>query len=232
MNATAQQLAPGCFGAASVYAMDSAVCEACPAYSACGEQALANLEQLREIVDVRDILARHKAARQKSRHALTPPAPPVPVAASPIPVAQPAPPQAVERKTPQTKVAFEIPAADQIVIEMIGKNSVKAKEAAIVLCKSNKINDMRAMLPKGINPFAQTGPKYLNVICDMLLGGGFTKATYKARMMQQFAWTDGTAGSHVAIGVALLYSFRIVTADSSGAFILNPALFADNNVSA
>jgi len=233
MTATQEQKAPGCFGAASVYSMDSVVCQQCPAFAQCGETAISNLEEIRQIVDVRDLLARHTAARQRAQNAaLRPPAPPAPVAPSPIPVAQPKPTtQPVERKTTSARVTFDISDDDQNVLAMIGEKSVKAREQAIVLCKTNKINDMRSMLPKGINPFGESGPKFLLVACDMLLNGGFTKASFKARLMADLEWKDGTAGSHVAITCALLYSFRIITADNTGAFILNPALGRDNDES-
>jgi hypothetical protein len=233
MTATDEQKAPGCFGAASVYSMDSVVCQGCVAFASCGDTAIKNLEALRELVDVRDLLARHAAARVKAQNAaLKPPAPPAPLTPSPIPVAQPKPTlQPVERKTTSARVTFEISEDDQNVLALIGEKSVKTREQAIVLCKTNKINNMRSMLPKGVNPFVESGPKFLLVACDMLLNGGFTKATLKARLITDLAWTDGTAGSHVAIACALLYSFKIVTADTSGAFILNPALGRDNNVS-
>lgn len=233
MTATDEQKAPGCFGAASVYSMDSVVCQGCVAFTTCGDTAIKKLESMRELVDVRDLLARHAAARVKAQNvALKPPAAPAPLVPSPIPVAQPkATLQPIERKTTSARVTFEISDDDQNVLALIGEKSVKTREQAIVLCKTNKINNMRSMLPKGVNPFIESGPKFLSVACDLLLNGGFTKATLKARLIADLAWTDGTAGSHVAIACALLYSFGIITADTSGAFILNPALGRDNTVS-
>lgn len=239
MTATDEQKAPGCFGAASVYGMDSVVCQGCVAFTSCGAAAIKKLESIRELVDVRDVLARHAAARVKAQNKaaleqmrLAPPAAPTPLVSSPIPVAQPkATVQPVERKTTSARVTFEISGDDQNVLALIGEKSVKTREQAIVLCKTNKVNDMRSMLPKGVNPFAESGPKFLSVACALLLNGGFTKATLKARLIADLEWTDGTAGSHVAIACALLYSFKIITADTSGAFILNPALGRDNTVS-
>lgn len=228
MSEEARQQAPGCYGAASVFSMDSQVCQACVAFQECGDAAIKTLEAIKSTINVTDILARHQAARQKAMAIKVKRQAPQPVEQSPIPVAQPKPiDKPVERKTAMQRVTFEISGADQAVIMKIGEKSVKTKEQAIVLCKQNKINAMRADLPKGVNPFDTSGPSFLRVACDMLLRGGFTKATYKARLMADLAWTDGTAGSHVAIACALLYSFGIVVGKGDG-FALNPALGCEN----
>jgi len=227
MSATPEQQAPGCFGSASTYSTDSVVCKACTAYRSCGEAAYERLQALREIVNVKDLLAQHERARLKAN--LASPDPSHPMVTSPIPVRQPdVMNKPIERATPMIKVAFAISVEDQRVLDAIGAKSVKAKEAATTLCKNNRINDMRAMLPRGRNPFATTGPQYLRIACDMLINGGFTKAMYRARLMQDLAWTDGTAGSHVAVACALLYSFGIMTQDVQGLFVVNPALRCDN----
>jgi hypothetical protein len=230
MSATPEQQAPGCFGAASTYSTDSVVCQACVAYQPCGVAAYERLQSLRTVVNVKDLLAQHEKARLKATFARQAPA--EPVVKSPIPI-KPAEviQKPLERATPVVKVAFEVSPQDQRVVDAIGAKSVKAKEAAAVLCKNNRINDMRAMLPRGQNPFRQTGPRYLRVACDMLIAGGLTKATYKARMMKELDWSDGTAGSHVAVACALLYGFGIMTQDDLGGFVLNPQLTRDNKQS-
>lgn len=233
MTTTQEQQAPGCFAAASVYGSDSVVCQACPAFSACGEASVKRLQEIRELVDVSDLLKRHAAARQKAintqmemMQALRPPARTAPVAPSPIPVAQPKPvKEPIERKTTVAKVTFEPSPADQAALDAIA-SKVKVHEQALVLVKGNKFNEMRAMLPKGENPFAVRGPKYLRIACDMLTNGGFTKASLKARLVADLEWTDGTAASHVTIAVMLLYAFGIAAQDqeTAGGFVLNPAL--------
>lgn len=227
MSATPEQQAPGCFGAASTYSTDSAVCRACAAYAPCGEQAYGRLQQLREIVNIKDLLAKHENARMKAN--LATPAPSHPMVTSPIPVKQPDVAAQIERTTPVAKVAYAISVQDQAVIDALGAKSIKAKEAAATLCKNNRINDMRAMLPRARNPFMQGGPQYLRIACDMLIGGGFTKAQYKAHLVRELNWSDGTAGSHVAVGCALLYSFGIMVQDPQERFVLSPALYCDNN---
>jgi hypothetical protein len=228
MSATPEQKAAGCFGAASVYSTDSTVCQACPAFAACGVKALETLESIRDFVDVRDLLKKHAAARLKVQQRLSPPGLAKPLEPSPIRVAQPAPvTEPIERKTASAKVDLPISDADQAVIQSLSK-SVKAKEAAVSLCKAGKVDEMRAGLPLQRNPFATEGPKYLRVACDMLMRGGFTKASLRHKMIEQLGWTNDTAASHVAVGVALLYAFGIAIPDTSGAFTMNPALYDQN----
>lgn len=228
MTVEARQQAPGCFGAASVFSMDSQVCQACVAFKDCGDKAIETLEAIKSTINVADILTRHQAARQKALANKPKPVAPQPIEQSPIPIAQPKPiTKPVERKTAMQRVTFEISEADQAVIMRIGEKSVKTKEQAVVLCKQNKINAMRWNLPKGLNPFSTSGPAFLRIACDMLINGGFTKASYKARLVADLSWTDGTAGSHVAIACALLFAFGIVVGKDDS-FVLNPALGRDN----
>jgi len=229
MTATAEQQAPGCFASASVYGADSVVCQACPAYAGCGEESVKTLQEIRQLVDVTDLLARHKAARARVAHRLSPPGKKKPVEPSTVPVSQaPAIVQPLERTTPMVKTVHSISPEDQATIDMLGTKNLKAREQAIVLCKNGKVDDMRSLLPVQGNPFAESGPKYLRVACDMLMRGGFTKAQFKMQLVSELKWGDTTAASHVALACALLYSFKIAVPDSSGAFVINPALYCDN----
>lgn len=230
MTATPEQQAPGCFASASVYGADSVVCQACPAYNECGNASLKTLESIRQLVDVRDLMERHKAARQRVAARLAPPGGAKPVVASPIPVSQPAA-GPIERTTGMIKTTFDASPEDQATIDMLGNKNIKAKEQAITLCKTNRINEMREQLPIQGNPFNTSGPKYLRVACDMLIRGGFTKASFKMRLMEELGWVDTTAGSHVALACALLYSFKIASPDQSGSFTLNPDLYRNNQQS-
>lgn len=228
----ARQQAPGCYGAASVYSMDSQVCQACVAFRQCGDEALKTLDSIKSVINVTDLLARHQAARQRAQQARVKPAAPQPVAQSPIPVAQPAPiTKPVERKTTVQRVTFAISDDDQAIIMKIGEKNVKTKEQAIVLCKTNKVAAMRKDLPQAANPFATSGPAFMRVACNLVLSGGFTKASLKAQLMQDLGWTDGTAASHVAMVCVILFAFGIVKLEGDK-FVLNPALGQDNTVTA
>lgn len=222
---TAEQKAPGCFGAASVFSMDSAVCQGCVAFKECGDAAIETLQAIKTALDVRDLLARHTAARQ--RHAAQPSAPPAPAVDPAPPVAQPKVDQAIVRKTPMQRVVFDISAAQQAVIDRITASNKKAGEQAVSLARNNRINDMHAMLPQRVNPFATSGPGYLRVACDLLLHGGFTKASLKTSLMQAFNWTDGTAASHVTLAMVVLVGFKVADV-SSGKIVLHPDLICNN----
>lgn len=226
MTATTEQQAPGCFASASVYGVDSVVCQACPAYADCGDASVKTLQEIRQLVDVTDLLARHKAARAAAR--LKNPPQKKPVEPSTVPVSQPTTGEPIERTTAMAKVIYEITPEDQAAIDYIGSKNTKAREQAIVLCKNGKVNDMRAMLPVQRNPFTESGPKYLRVACDMLMRGGFTRASFKTQLMTELGWGEGTAASHFALASALLYSFKIAVPDSTGAFTINPDLYCDN----
>lgn len=214
------QKAPGCYGAASVYSSDSSVCRGCVAYETCGSTSLATLESIRATVDVRDLLKRHAAARAKAE--------PAPVAPQPIekrpPPAQPRlANRQIERKTPQEKVTFELTTEMSSTIERIAAQNKKAADQATTLCKMGRINDMRAMLPKRVNPFAESGPSFLRVVCDHLINGGFTRAELRVAMAQALAWTEETAASHISMAIAILGAFRIVGKDGEK-IVLHPAL--------
>jgi hypothetical protein len=216
-----QDKAPGCYGAASVFSTDSEVCQACVAYAGCGDASLQTLEAIKNMVDVRDILKRHAAARAKARPTPTPA--PKPVNASPHPTAQPAVPPKVARSTAQDKVEFALTADMTATIARIAAQNKKAADQATTLCKAGRITEARAMLPQGVNPFTESGPAYLRVVCDMLLSGGFTRSQLRVIMAQKLQWTEETAASHISLAIAILGAFRIVGKDGDR-IVLHPAL--------
>lgn len=211
--------APGCFGAASVFSHDSKVCQSCKAFQECASRSLQRLEQIKGIINVSDLLAKHaraqkaatatRAARRSAElEALSAPT-----------VNKPAPKAPVARKTQVAKVVFEIDEEAQAVIAKIGNK--KAAAQAVVLCKSNAIQIAREELASGRNPFNDGGPRFLAVACDELLAGSFTKQSLKTALMERLSWSEGTAGSHVAIVCALLAAFSIIQ-ESGEAFVLSP----------
>lgn len=211
MTTTINQKAPGCFGAASVYGVDSKACQGCVGFAGCGDASMATLQSIRETIDVRDILAKHENARLKSEAArkalIRSPRPPAaqPRPAQPKPILQP-----VERQTSMASMRFEISADDQYVLANISAKNDKAGKQAIIWCKANKIRECREELPQGRNPFAVGGSAFMRVACDMLISGGFTRASLKDELMRKLDWTDGTAGSHVSMIVAILASFKLI----------------------
>ena len=212
---------PGCFGAATVFSHDSAVCQACPMFDQCGAASLERLNAIKEIVNVKDLLAKHakaqkgqKPIRDAHRQTKVDEAPP-PVQES---TQKPEVTEPVERKTQVAKVTFEIDAETQQVIARIPNQ--KAAQQAIVLCKSNRIEIARQLLTDGLNPFTD-GPKYRAVASDLLLAGGFTRQSLKDAYQEQLGWTPATASSHVSIVVGLLPAFNIATQEGEN-FVLSP----------
>jgi len=213
--------APGCYGAASVYSTDSSVCKGCTAYQECGSASLETLEAIRATVDVRDLLKKHAAARAKAAPAA---APSTPIEKRPIPVSQPRViDKPIERKTTQEKVTFELTMEMSSTIERIAAQNKKAADQATTLCKMGRINDMRAMLPKGINPFVEGGPSFLRVVCKHLINGGFTRTGLRVAMAEELGWTEETAASHISQAIAILGAFRIV-GKADDKIVLHPAL--------
>lgn len=214
--------APGCFGAATVFSHDSVVCQSCPMFQECSVAALERLNSIKQIVNVSDLLAKHAKA-QKGQQAIRAARRKDAVENAPKPVQKslqkPEVTEPVERQTQVAKVTFEIDAATQQVIARIPNQ--KAAQQAIVLCKANKIEIAKAALTSGINPFADGGPKYLFVACELLLDKGFTRATLKEALMEKLSWTDTTAASHVSIAVGLLPAFDIARLDGD-MFVLSP----------
>lgn len=213
---------PGCFGAATVFSHDSTVCQACPMFDNCGAASLERLNAIKEIVNVKDLLAKHakaqkgqKPIRDARRQDKVDEAPP-PVQES---TQKPQITEPVERKTQVAKVTFEIDAETKQVIARIPNQ--KAAQQAIVLCKSNRIEIARQALTDGLNPFNDDGPKYLAVAADLLLAGGFTRQSLKDAYQERLGWTPATASSHVSIVVGLLPAFDIAAQEGDN-FVLSP----------
>ncbi|MCY1371408.1 hypothetical protein D9M69_585480 [compost metagenome] len=104
-----------------------------------------------------------------------------------------------------TAVTLEVDEASQTVIARIGNK--KARDQAIALCKANMIDRVRAALTANENPFAERGPAFLRVFCDLLLRGPFTRMQYRERLKADLSWSDGSANSHCAIAQALMTTF-------------------------
>jgi hypothetical protein len=201
-----QILAPGCFGAASVFAVDGKVCQDCPAYAACKDASWATLQAIRDRVNVNDLLKRHEKARAAA-------CPPESVATPAVPASQPKPvAKPIERTTRVVKVSFDL-SGDQSTLIMKIANT-KAQAMAVSLCKANLITGLRDKLHEGNNPFAEIGEwKHMRIACELLLTGGFTRAELLARLMADLGWTEGTARSQMAQAMAILQTFGIVRLD-------------------
>lgn len=212
--------APGCFGAASVFAHDSHTCQQCPAFDDCSKVALERLQAISGIVNVSDLLKKHASAQHSAgadraqRHQSE--------AVKETRVIQRAQPiETIQRKTTVEKVTFEI---DPITFAAIASiSNKKANAQAITLCKGMTINKIRADLNEQVNPFGPT-PAWLNLVGESLASNAesFTRPGLKALFVERLGWSEGTAGSHVAIAIALVTGLGIAV-EHEGSFILLPS---------
>lgn len=124
----------------------------------------------------------------------------------------------IQRKTTVEKVSFDIDPLTYSAIATISNK--KANAQAITLCKGTTLGQLRADLSAGRNPFPEQ-PRWLRLVGSMLCREPFTRAQLKTELMQQLQWTDGTAGSHVAIATALITGLGIAVEEQSS-FVLAP----------
>lgn len=225
--------APGCYAAPSVFSHDSQVCQSCPAFDACAAACVRTLQALRETINVEDILARHRRAKSATIERADPDAqqkPAKPDFSKFLPsVKKPA--QKVERTVHREVAAAQnIEEATAKIIDAIPQKN--ARELATKWAKNGIIEHIRTELAQGRNPFAsQARLDHCQVACDMLLGGTFTRAALKKAFMTRLGakkpWDEGTASSHVNIGMPALIAFDIAIETPEG-FALNPRLRGDN----
>ncbi|UUZ75405.1 hypothetical protein LP414_27195 [Polaromonas sp. P1(28)-13] len=216
-SASTAAQAPGCFGSPSVYSVDSSVCAACASYNTCRVASHATLEKIRGTINVSDVLARHAKARLA---AITDSAIKYPVDNAPPLAAQPKPIRdKVVRNTPVARVVFDVSANHEQIISTL---AVKTGELARQQLKQNRLSAIAPALKQGLNPYAESGPKFLRIACDLLLKGGFTRTSLNRAMVSEFAWQETTAGPHVAQVCGLFNAFDI-TQETNGTFTPKPA---------
>lgn len=209
---------PGCFGAATTYAMDAAFCQKCHAFEACGKEAMQTLERIKNVVRIDDLVKRHRAAREKAIQEMIARDRLVIAAAPPGPIATPTPTKPVARVTPLEKVEFEVSEKHS---RAIAKMPVKAQSFAMMLCKRGLVQMMRRdMVNKKTTPGI---PKWLAIAMQMLNEEGFTRASLKTRLVSELGWTDSTAASHISIATALLIGFEIAM-EAGDRFQLSPTI--------
>jgi hypothetical protein len=67
----------------------------------------------------------------------------------------------------------------------------------------------RAEFSRGTNPFTEKGAKHMRLAGEMLLRGGFTRASLRQQCIEHFGWTQGTALSEVSQAVSLLRGLQV-----------------------
>lgn len=210
--------APACFGSISCFSSDSEHCKKCVAFTTCEARSIETLHSIKSIVNVDDLLRKHRLARLKEKEkrekaraemnkakevTYAPPQPKMPQ-------------QTVERATKVEKVVLEVTAEDQAMVERL---PVKAQPIALSWLKNGVIHEIREGLRENKNAMADKKPVWLDKLVDGLLKGGFTKTELRDRFMNELGWSEGTAASHVSLGLALLFCFKIIKQDNTGRVI-------------
>lgn len=223
--------APGCFGAPSVFSIDSQVCEACPSFDSCSTACLHTLQELRQKINVQDLLARHARATKATKAQATPV-----VEAKPktdftkfLPSVK-KPPEKVERKVVHQTVQSVVDPEDQATIDRIPQ--AKARDLATKWCKRGLMPLIRSELQAGRNPFAsQPRLSHESVVCTELLNGTVTHASLKKAFMTRLGnkepWGESTANSHIGIAMPVLIAFGIAQETSAG-WVLVPKTGCEN----
>lgn len=202
---------PGCYGAASVFAIDSKVCRACHVYEDCGNEARHTLEMIQARVNVTDILLRHKVALATAADSMAKSAEP-----PPAPVAQPAPVKVpIERTAKVVKVEFDVSKDSHELVMRIG--NVKARAVAISLMKAGVLRELKSDIAKGVNPFTgMTNWQHLRLAVDRLINFKMIgRGDLKAALMVDLGWSDGTATSQVSQVMGILETFGIIDNDGN-----------------
>lgn len=215
-----EQAIPGCFAAATVYALDSEVCQKCLSYQECGPKAMRTLDRIKGIVKVDDLIAKHRKARVASQAKIAARDKAEVDAAPPGPLDVSAPKKPVARATPVEKVEFDVSEKHSRIIATL---PVKAQSFALTLCKTGLIHRIRKDLGDGRNPLKASGPRWLSVVLDSLLSGGFTRSSLRQDLMDEMKWAEASAASHVSLGVKLVLGFEIAE-EKEGRFSFSPTL--------
>lgn len=197
-----QAQAPGCFGAASVFSLDSKICRNCVAYQECRRASFQTLERIRGRIDVTAILEAHVKARGKAFER----------AATVIAKRQEedAAIKAAKPKKVPKAVITDLPDDQRVLVEAMANKNARA--LATSLCKDGLMDKILPAIRGGQNPFVGVeGFTHLRVACQMLIEeGGFTKAQLANRLVRDLGMTHGSAESARAVVLAVLNGFTVV----------------------
>lgn len=212
---------PACFAAASIFNLDSNVCEKCMAFTECGVASAETLEKIKHLINVDDLMRRHEAARKAGL---------IRLAASDAKIAAETPPGngliplplvPIVRKTAVVKIKFD-PTGEEV--DVIAKMSKTVQKMATVMVKSNQIEDVKTALKAGVNFYAEQGYEWMRVAIDMLMNeGGFTRSTLRQRLEKDLSWSNATAAAYVGYVVTITVAFKI-TCEKKGHISLIPTI--------
>lgn len=209
--------APACFGAATVFSRDSDACQACSAFEACSVESMETLQKLRSVINVEDIIERHKQAKLRSVADASKPS-------MPVEVDKPIEPMKRFAKLEKAK-SFTLAEHDDAIIATI--TAKKSKELSISLGKGGLLDAIRGGLKTGENALESKGPRFLRLALDLLMKGGFTRKELASAFEDQLGWSKGTALSHVSITLPFLFAFKFAQANGDR-IVLTPEFISHN----
>jgi hypothetical protein len=132
----------------------------------------------------------------------------------PTPTAQQA--ESSTRKTPARKVKYVLSSDQKAICEGLPK---KAGKVLDTLIRNGKLEGMLDLPKRGINPFRDDSPNWLEVAFDALIAGGFSKRELKELLMLRLQWGETTAFPHVTKTVAILTAVGVIQ-ERDGRFVL------------
>lgn len=167
----------GCFGSPMAYDGACVACQSCPHFGSCQDAAAKRTERLSEKLDMRALIARQRRFYQGviRDHGGT---------------------QRTMLRPTWNVQSERVPAWAEGL-------PVKARAMSQRLTQL-KI-DLHESLAAGQNPFRGLQPKYMEVACDMLIAGGFTRKELARRFTEEFStWNPRSTSTNVSNVTALL----------------------------
>lgn len=193
--------APLCFGAITLYSVDSDRCLACASFQECGEQVHANIKEAARVLDVENLLARHRSLTRKRQEdeksddgKLKTQAPPV-------------------QRNVEVSTAKLTESAGTPVIEL----KALAWSILVPLLKGGTASELRAELRAGRNPFPQSMTEQW-VLCELLRRGAVSRA-----VIEQAVYRVSGDQKRGKATVTTLLAAKIVTPGPDALIAVNPA---------
>ena len=182
---------PICFGAVSMFSEDSDRCLACAAFQECRPATHANAQRISQVLDIDDLLARHRAAKN------------------------------VAPKRAEKLAADGGGLVTQAPVERAIDPSIKAAKRALAasilspLLAGGTPQTLRAELTAGRNPFQQAMREQW-VVCELLRQGATTRALVE-RAVGAISGDKARTKAYVSV----LLAASIVTAGEEDQLLLN-----------
>lgn len=194
----------GCFGALTVFGHDDKACERCANTVECAEKVREVMPLISERVDISDIVMTHRNGMIEAGQSEN------------LPESANVQAQPTGRKTAVRKVKYALNAEQKALCETLPKKAAKILDTLI---RNGKFSGMLTLPQRGINPFRDGSPNWLEVAFDALIAGGFSKSELRELLMEKLQWAENTAYPHVTKTVAILTAIGVAD-EEAGRFTL------------